>query len=298
LISIKDVAPHPPTLNRINPRRPILAYEKEMMMKSIMVHAGGDAAFESRLQAGLDLARRFNGHMTLVLPRPTQDYVAFDMFGGAHFIAEAFDAAEKERGKLRAHTDAHLKSEDVPWDWQMFDGTTSDALINAARLADILVMSLDEAGAPGTARAWISDVVMASRTPVLAVPASTKRISWDRAMVAYDGGFEAANALRAALQLLQAATHVRIAEVETAPEEFPVTDAATYLSRHGVSAEIAVAAKGDHSVEERLLAEVNAWRPDILVMGAYGHGRWRETLFGGVTRYMLGELGIPVLLAH
>mgnify|MGYP006177056031 FL=1 len=52
-------------------------------MKSIMVHAGGDAAFESRLQAGLDLARRFNGHMTLVLPRPTQDYVAFDMFGGA-----------------------------------------------------------------------------------------------------------------------------------------------------------------------------------------------------------------------
>jgi nucleotide-binding universal stress UspA family protein len=33
-------------------------------------------------------------------------------------------------------------------------------------------------------------------------------------------------------------------------------------------------------------------------MGAYGHGRWRETLFGGVTRFMLGELGIPVLLAH
>ena len=117
-------------------------------------------------------------------------------------------------------------------------------------------------------------------------------------MVAYDGGFEAANALRAALPLLQAATHVRIAEVETVPEEFPVTDAATYLSRHGVSAEIAVAAKGDHSVEERLLAEVNAWRPDFLVMGAYGHGRWRETLFGGVTRFMLGELGIPVLLAH
>jgi nucleotide-binding universal stress UspA family protein len=269
-----------------------------MMMKSIMVHAGADAAFESRLQAGLDLARRFNGHLTLVLPRPTQDYVAFDMFGGAHFIAEAFDAAETERGKLCARTDAHLKMEDVPWDWQIFDGTTSDALINAARLADILVMSLDEAGTPGTARAWVSDVVTASRTPVFAVPASTKRIAWDRAMVAYDGGFEAANALRAALPLLQAATHVRIAEVETVPEEFPVTDAATYLSRHGVRAEIAVAAKGDQSVEERLLAEVNAWRPDLLVMGAYGHGRWRETLFGGVTRFMLGELGIPVLLAH
>ena len=267
-------------------------------MKSIMVHAGGDAAFESRLQAGLDLARRFNGHMTLVLPRPTQDYVAFDMFGGAHFIAEAFEAAEKERGKLCDRIDARLKSEDVPWDWQMFDGTTSDALINAARLADILVMSLDQAGAPGPARGWVSDVVTASRTPVLAVPETTRRISFDRAMIAYDDGLEASTALRAAVPMLQVAGHVRISEVEVVPKEFPVTDAATYLSRHNISAEIAVAPKGDQTVEERLLAEADAWRPDYLVMGAYSHGRWRETLFGGVTRFMLGELGIPVLLAH
>ncbi len=263
-----------------------------------MVHAGGDAAFESRLQAGLDLARRFRGHITFVLPRPTQDYVAFDMFGGAHFIAEAFEAAETEREKLRARIDARLGAEDVPWDWQMIDGTTSDALINAARLADIVVMSLDEAGTTGPARAWVSDVVTASRTPVLAIPASAKRLSFDRAMVAYDGGFEAANALRAALPMLQAASAVRISEIQTGPEEFPVTDAATYLSRHNICAEIAVAAKGEQSVEDRLLAEASAWRPDFLVMGAYGHGRWRETLFGGVTRFMLGELGIPVLLAH
>lgn len=267
-------------------------------MKSIMVHAGGDAAFESRLQAGLDLARQFDGHMTLILPRPTQDYVAFDMFGGAHFVAEAFEAAEKERGKLCARIDARLKAEDVPWDWQMFDGTTSDALIYAARLADVLVMSLDEPGSPGPARAWVSDVVTASRTPVLAVPASARRLSFDRAMVAYDGGFEAANALRASLPMLHAATAVIISEIEMVPEEFPVTDAANYLSRHGISAEIAVAAKGDQSVEERLLAEADAWKPDFLVMGAYSHGRWREAMFGGVTRFMLGSLGIPVLLAH
>ena len=267
-------------------------------MKSIMVHAGGDNAFESRLQAGLDLARRFHGHMSLILPRPTQDYVAFDMFGGAHFVAEAFEAAEKEREKLCTRIDARLKAEDVPWDWQIFDGTTSDALINAGRLGDILVMSLDTAGTAGTARAWISDVVTASRTPVLAVPANAAPLSFDRAMVAYDGGFEAANALRAALPLLQAASFVRISEIEMVPEQFPVTDAATYLSRHGINAEIAVAAKGDQSVEERLLAETHAWRPDFLVMGAYSHGRWRETLFGGVTRFMLSELGIPILLAH
>jgi nucleotide-binding universal stress UspA family protein len=269
-------------------------------MKSIMVHAGSDPAFESRVQVALDLVRRFSGHLSFILPRPAQDYVAFDMFGGAHFLVEAFDAAEKERDKMRARIDEQLKVEGLPWDWQLFDGTTTDALVNAARLGDVMIMSLDmtATGAPGHGRALVSDVVTASRTPVLAVPVNCTRLSFDRAMIAYDGGFEAANALRAALPLLVAADAVRISEVEASPAEFPVTDAASYLSRHGICAEIAVAAKGEMSVEERLLAEVKAWRPDFMVMGAYGHGKWRETLFGGVTRFLLGEIGVPVLLAH
>lgn len=269
-------------------------------MKSIMVHAGSDAGFESRLQVALDLTRRFNGHLSLILPRPPQDYVAFDMFGGAHFISEAFEAAEKERERMQSRIDEKLKVEGLPWDWQLFDGTTVDALVNAARLGDIMVMSLDVTGtgAPGHGRALVSDVVTASRTPVLAVPIGCRSLSFDRAMIAYDGGFEAANALRAALPMLGASAAVRITEIDAAPEEFPVTDAATYLSRHDICAEIAVAAKGDTSIEERLLAEAKAWRPDFLVMGAYGHGRWRETLFGGVTRFLLGEIGVPVLLAH
>lgn len=269
-------------------------------MKSIMVHAGSDPGFDGRLQVALDLARRFNGHLSLILPRPPQDYVAFDMFGGAHFISEAFDAAEKERAKMQARVDEHLKVEGLPWDWQIFDGTIVDALVNAARLGDILVMSLDDtaARAGGQGRALVSDVVTASRTPIFAVPLACKSLAFNRAMVAYDGGFEAANAVRAARPLLAATDVVRITEVEAAPEEFPVTDVAAYLSRHGVNAELAVAAKGDVSVEERLLAEAKAWHPDYLVMGAYGHGRWREAVFGGVTRFLLAEIGVPVLLAH
>ena len=269
-------------------------------MKSIMVHAGSDSDFDDRLEVALDIARRFSGHLSLILPRPPQDYVAFDMFGGAHFLVDAFEAVEKERDKMQARITEKLKVESIPWDWQTFDGTTAEALINAARLGDIMIMSLDvtATGVPGQGRALVSDVVTASQTPVLAVPTGCKSLSLDRAMVAYDGGFEAANALRAALPLLAASGLVRISEVEVSPDEFPVTDAARYLSRHGVSAEIAVAAKGDTSVEERLLAEANEWQPDFLVMGAYGHGKWRETLFGGVTRFLLGEIGIPVLLAH
>ncbi|MFM7420603.1 MAG: universal stress protein [Alphaproteobacteria bacterium] len=37
---------------------------------------------------------------------------------------------------------------------------------------------------------------------------------------------------------------------------------------------------------------------DLLVMGAYGHSRLREFILGGVTRSLLREMTIPVLLSH
>ena len=37
---------------------------------------------------------------------------------------------------------------------------------------------------------------------------------------------------------------------------------------------------------------------DLLVLGAYGHSRFRETLLGGVTRTVLESMTVPVLMAH
>jgi nucleotide-binding universal stress UspA family protein len=39
-------------------------------------------------------------------------------------------------------------------------------------------------------------------------------------------------------------------------------------------------------------------KPDWMVMGAFGHSRLRELVFGGVTRTMLREVRVPLLLAH
>ncbi|MEQ1540005.1 MAG: universal stress protein, partial [Sphingorhabdus sp.] len=50
--------------------------------------------------------------------------------------------------------------------------------------------------------------------------------------------------------------------------------------------------------EEQLVGAAARFGADFLVMGAYGHSRWREALFGGVTHYILAETKVPVLLAH
>ena len=165
-------------------------------------------------------------------------------------------------------------------------------MASGARLADVTVVSRS-GGLAG-------DLAMVSRTPVLALPDATAlAMPVGVACIAWDGGDEAANALRAAVPLLQggAAVHVLTVLTEKA-EGFPPTDALRYLARHDIKAELHELQR-DASIEESLAAAVAQLGAQLLVMGAYGHSRVREFLFGGVTRYFLEEpTAPPLLLAH
>ena len=79
---------------------------------------------------------------------------------------------------------------------------------------------------------------------------------------------------------------------------FPPTDALRYLSRHDIKAELHELAKAG-SIEETLAGAVSRLGADLLVMGAFGHSRLREFMFGGVSRYFLErENGPALLMAH
>ena len=70
------------------------------------------------------------------------------------------------------------------------------------------------------------------------------------------------------------------------------------LVRHGVKAEITVLAKTMPRVSDVLLRHARDMNADMIVMGAYGHSRFREAILGGATRNMLENAKIPVLMAH
>jgi nucleotide-binding universal stress UspA family protein len=270
-------------------------------MKTLMLHVDHDSSFDGRLQVALDIARRFGAHLTLVQPCLSQDFVAFDMAGGAHFVAQAYEMAEQSRDELKKRVETHMAKEDITWDWQMTDGPSKSAILaEASRLADLAIVSLDtgRAGASQPGRSLVGDLAITSRTPVLAVPYDQRNFRFGTAMVAYDGGPEASFAIRSSVSLLSACEHVKIAEVGSFEDDLPMADAADYLARYGIEARIEPFQKGLRTVEERLVGAARAMQADWVVMGAYGHSRWREALFGGVTHYMLAEIGIPVLLAH
>jgi nucleotide-binding universal stress UspA family protein len=119
-----------------------------------------------------------------------------------------------------------------------------------------------------------------------------------RACLAWDGGNEAATARRFGAPLLAACGNVDVVTISEKPGGFPATDALSYLSRHGVNAELHEVVRSG-SVEESLAAAVGRLGSDLLIMGAYGKSRMREYLFGGVTHHLVEELARPaLLLAH
>ena len=116
-------------------------------------------------------------------------------------------------------------------------------------------------------------------------------------MIAWNGSPEAAHAVRAALPLLKLASAVQIISFNE-DQNFPMADVRRYLDAHGVTAGC-----NEHRLDGKTVGEALCHISSVLlaayiVMGAYGHTRFREAVLGGVSRYMLAHSPVPLLLAH
>jgi len=261
-------------------------------MRSILVQAGRDKGMAARLDTAMDLARAHEGHLTLAIDTPIDRYVTVDPYGGTYVAREALDAAIQEDDALAEAFAGRLASDDVPFDIAQYETSPVEAMGCAARLADLVVVSSD--------CGYAGDLAVETSTPVL-VLRPAQRLAWPikTACIAWDGSDHAAAALRGAVPLLRDCGEVHVLTVLTGKAKgFPPTDALRYLSRHGIKAELHELPKGN-STEETLCAEMRRLGAGLVAMGAYGHSRVREYLFGGVTRYFLeDEDDLALLLAH
>ena len=73
---------------------------------------------------------------------------------------------------------------------------------------------------------------------------------------------------------------------------------ASALARHGVKVATDPVPTEKLSVGDALLNRVSDHSADLLVVGAYGHSRMREFVFGGVTNTLLKHMTVPVLMSH
>ncbi len=278
-------------------------------MKSILLHIDHDTAMQARLQVALDIARATNGHITCLQAVSYEVFAPGDIYGSA--IAAAMPVIKENAEKLRAETEAHLEHEGVPFDWRFVYGIASQRLLEASPLADLLadliIVGPSDPGERGPS-ALVGDLVLKARSPVLMVPNHTPNgdtTNFDPSapmLVAWNGSPEAGHALRGALPLLACSCKVTLASITEERDsqrfDLPSTEGAKYLARHGITCEMVEIPRGEAAIADTLFSAAQLRDCGLMVMGAYGHSRLAELLLGGVTRRVLSEPGMPVLLAH
>jgi nucleotide-binding universal stress UspA family protein len=270
-------------------------------LKTILLHVFEDSGFESRLQVALDIARSNEGHLTCVQPTTQFAPMSFGPMGGDFVTGinfEDMDAAERAH---REKIEKRLKDEDVSWDWQTGLGDPATLLTERSRLADLVVLSQSygKRNAGDEPLPIAGDVAVHAHCAVLVVP--TENMSFDcqgPIVVAWNGSAEAAKALRLALPMLKMANDVHIVTVGDEDVDFPHTAASTFLARHGVSTTLHELKGKGSEASDIIGGFAMGQNAAALIMGAYGHSRLRETLFGGVTKNLLNDTKIPLLMGH
>lgn len=270
-------------------------------IKTILFHAHGDNQVMDRLQLALTLARASGAHIHCLHVTPIQAYTIVDSFAGFYVNQDVVDALEGESAKLQQRIEEQLRNEDVSWDYEESTDAILPKLIQCSAFADLMITGREpkqrEFGGPAVT--LIGNLLAAIRTPVLVT--GDRLAEWDPtgpALIAWNGSFEAANAVRTAVPLLKMAGRTQVVEFSEKKERrFPSTRLLEYLSRHGIHAELEVRETGE-PIDQALVDLAEEVGAEVIVMGGYGHSRAGEFLFGGVTRALLKDCPIALLIAH
>lgn len=273
-------------------------------MKTILLHVQEESSLKAPLQSALAMARCFNAHLSCLQVTPIEAYVAFDSFGGVFVMSDVLAAITQREGELRSLFESALSHEDVSWDYAHVTGHVANSVISHAALADVIVTGRNPADNRHyqAGLALLGDLLHRSRTPIL-IPGdgSAPYDPSGPALIAWDGSYEAANAVRASLSLLARASDVRVVTVDEQtdkPDHFPSTRLMEFLSRHGIHADLRCTTMQRDMVATSLVGEAQEFGASTLVLGSYSHSRIGEYLFGGVTRTLLSSSPMALLTTH
>jgi nucleotide-binding universal stress UspA family protein len=173
-----------------------------------------------------------------------------------------------------------------------------------AMYADLVIVGNSVRRERGLRSAVVSASAFDARTPILLIPASGKTtFSPKNVLLAWNSKAESAKAAKDALDILKQADAVHVVLVDPDSAFFknggePGTDIAAYLSRHGVKVVVEQLTSGGRATQDILAQHALEIGCDLIVMGAYGHSRLRERIFGGVTATLLESSDFPIFMAR
>lgn len=280
-----------------------------MSYRTILVSLNEVGRVAELSAAAAALARRTGAHVSGLYVIPAVQVYPSVGFEAAPQVFEGNRTFFKDNAqRVRQAFEQAMSGEDLRHDFRQTDARSpviADEVITTGRTADLVVVSAtnpDEI--TGVERDFVEQVVMAVGRPVIVLPAKgNAALSLNEVVVGWDGSREAARAAFDALPLLKAAEKTRVVRVD--PQKDPSlrgsvagADLAEALARHGVKAEAQGYPTDGLDEGQALMRCAEDTGAGLIVMGAYGHSRLAEFIFGGATRFVLTRMSRPVLMSH
>ncbi|MGB3317168.1 MAG: universal stress protein [Albidovulum sp.] len=279
-----------------------------MDFKSILTITTDPAGIGPQIDAAIALARREDAHLDVLCIGVDVTQTGYYYAGATAILTqEAYNQAKDDAAQAETAVRSRLAAEDIRWGVETAVaqiGALSGPVAMQARFSDIVVLPKPY-GPKGSqaAEAVLEAALFEGRAPVLVLPDGYSDAGFgQRIALAWNQSDESLRAARVSLPVLKAATRVDITIIDPPTHGPERSDPGGMLSqllvRHGVHTEVSVLAKTLPKTSEVLARHVRDINADMVVMGAYGHSRFREAILGGTTRNMLEHAEVPVLMAH
>jgi nucleotide-binding universal stress UspA family protein len=279
-----------------------------MAFKTLLTVMTNPESGETALAQTIALATSLDAHaeaLCLGVDRTQTGYY----YAGANamILQETMTRAQDEAAETLAYANDVLGKSGVRWSAE--DGIAQIAdvgrhVAHRARFADLVVLPRPYGKDRGAeAEPIVESAMFEGHAPILVIPDDWEPMSQPKSiLVAWNESVEAMTAIRHALPFLQQAGLVRIVVIDPPTHGPDRSDPggmlSQMLSRHGVQCEIDVLSKTMTRVSDVLNRNAVDTNSDMIVMGAYGHSRFREAILGGATRNMLEQAKVPVFMAH
>ena len=278
-----------------------------MSYKTILVHLNDKRRAEMVLGPAIHLASRNSAHLIGMHVYASVPAPPVAMAYGAQVLGSIAAAERKDAELIAATFAAATANQPFVAEWRSLKVPHVDlagVVMEHGRSADLIVAGQTD---PDWDLSPLMDfperLALESGRPVLVVPYAGRYGEIGRnVVIAWKAGRESARAVFDALPILEAAEKVHILEIkergDTSAALAPDTSIAAALGRHGIKPSVRTSVMADIGVGDEILSRLSDLDADLLVMGAYGHSRMRELVFGGVTRHIARHMTVPTLFSH
>jgi nucleotide-binding universal stress UspA family protein len=276
-----------------------------MAIKDLAVAYNGSGNADTAIDLALQMCRKYGASLTGVYAvNPVRfegnvaQWISDDVMKTLRNAEAAVTSSIEEKFRARIGTAALNGTAE----FVAQEGPANVVLARQARYHDILLMG--QFSVPGDAARHIraEDLVLRTGRPLVVVPHGYEvRPFQEYAVVGWDGSRQAARALSDAMQILETKMRLDIVTVRGSGDARPPAKSSAivrHLQRHGVEARDVSLTATREGIGQTILNYCTENGPDVLVMGAYGHTKLREDLFGGVTRRVMEMMSVPVLMSH